>query len=83
MRNNHLQIDENFLKVHPDLASLFSEVQEKENALRKLKAKKKALKDEIKAAKSELSKRMNALEAWQMKGQLTSPKPRPRRRRQA
>lgn len=78
-----MHIDENFLKVHPDLATLFREVQEKESALKQLKAKKRSLKDEIKAAKSELSKRMNALEAWKMKGQSSTPKRRPRRRRQA
>ena len=77
-----MHIDENFLKVHPDLATLFREVQEKESALKKLKAKKRSLKDEIKAAKSELSKRMNALEAWKMKGQPTT-KRRQRTRQQA
>ena len=83
MRNNRLQIDENFLRVHPDLASLFREVQEKESELEILKAKRKSLKEEIKAAKSELNKRMNALEAWKMKGQTTASKSRTRRRRQA
>ena len=65
MRNNTLQIDENFLKVHPDLAALFKEVQAKEQALEKLKAKKKVIKEELKTIKSELDKRLTVIEAWQ------------------
>ena len=68
MRNHTLHIDENFLKVHPDLAALFKEISAKENAINKLNARKKLLKEELKSAKNELNKRLVALEAWQMKG---------------
>ena len=69
MRNHILHIDENLLKVHPDLAALFKEVKEKENALDKLKAKQRSVKEELKATKNELRKRLNVLEAWHRKGE--------------
>lgn len=68
LRENTLQFDENFKKVHPDLAALVQEVQEKENALSKLKAKKRAIKDELKAVKKELEKRLIVIDAWKNKG---------------
>lgn len=73
MRNRILHIDENFLKVHPDIAALFKEVKEKEQALAKVKAKKKAIKEDLKAAKSELDKRLTVLEAWQLKSEKAPP----------
>ena len=72
--NNRINIhDENFLKVHPDLAALFSEIEEKEKTIRKLKLKKKLLKEEVKTAKNELEKRLKSLETWETQG-ATAPK---------
>jgi chromosome segregation ATPase len=67
--NHNYKHDENFHKVHPDLAALFREVEQIERALLQLKAKKKSLKDELKSTNNELAKRLNALENWQMKGE--------------
>ena len=67
---NHISMqDKNFLKVHPDLAALYLEIEEKEKSIQQLNKKKKALKEQVKAAKSELEKRLKVLEAWQMKGE--------------
>lgn len=68
MGNHNYKHDENFQKVHPDLAALFREVEQIERALLQLKAKKKSLKEELKSTNNELAKRLNALENWQMKG---------------
>ena len=63
--------DKNFLKVHPDLAALYSEIEAKEKSIQQLNEKRKALKEQVKAAKSELEKRLKVLEAWKMKGNVT------------
>ncbi len=61
--------DENFLKVHPDLAALYREVRDKENALHRLKTQKKILKEQLRTTKNELSKRLTVLEAWQSRSE--------------
>ena len=71
LRNNNLHIDKDFLEVHPDLALLYQEIQAKELALKKLNAQKAALKDELRASKKELSKRLAVLQNWQQ-GELKS-----------
>ncbi len=65
-------MDENFLKVHPDIAALFREVKEKELAIETLKAKRAFLKADLKATKRELKKRLAVLENWRLQGEITS-----------
>ncbi|HHM21717.1 MAG TPA: hypothetical protein ENJ20_06805 [Bacteroidetes bacterium] len=79
MSNYSHPYNENFLKVHPDLAALFREIEEIEASLEQLKKRKKALKKDLKSARTELDKRLASLKAWQMKGQKASKKREQRR----
>ncbi len=72
LNNPTHKLDENFLKVHPDIAALFREVKEKELAVKKHKAKKIFLKEELKATKKELKKRLAVLESWRLQGEIYS-----------
>ncbi len=54
MRNIDLHLDEHFLEIHPDLASLYHEVISKKIALKELNARSTSLKDEINEREREL-----------------------------
>ncbi len=76
MGNHNYKHDENFQKVHPDLAALAREIEQLEKALLQLKVKKKSLKEELKSTRNELAKRLNAIESWQLKGDTSRVIPR-------
>ncbi len=72
MRETAHKLDKNFLEVHPDIAALFKEVKEKEQAIKRLKAKRARIKEDLKATKKELEKRLAVLENWQSKGEVSA-----------
>lgn len=82
LRNNMIQLDENFLRVHPDLAALYREVQNKKTALKNLKIRKAILKKQLKSTQRELEQRLASLEKFQMSGAKAA-KPVRRRRTRA
>ncbi|HFA48263.1 MAG TPA: hypothetical protein ENJ95_04505 [Bacteroidetes bacterium] len=77
-----IQLDENFLRVHPDLAALYREVQNKKTALKNLKIRKAILKKQLKSTQRELEQRLASLEKFQMSGAKAA-KPVRRRRTRA
>ena len=64
MGKKTFNLDKNFLEVHPDIAALLKEVKEKEQAIKSLKKKRLALKEDLKAARKELEKRLAVIENW-------------------
>lgn len=65
MRKTTLRLDEHFFVIHPDLAALFKEIEDKKAELKKPNANRRRLEREIESTQYELDRRLAILENWQ------------------